>query len=168
MINFETRLIILISPLVSLFSSISKIIIKQLITVYANNNNKVPKEKARSREKEVEVYIDGNKIGEIDIDETIEFKVTADKHTVFLKRKRRGVDPLIEIDMSNNRDQFIRVLNPRSAEKITFGGIFPIIIISAFMRNILKHRFNFRRFFVSVHSYLNNFRFNCSRYRCKI
>ena len=94
--------------------------------------------KRHDQERVVVVYIDGSKVGEIDVGETIEFEVAAAKHTLLLKSKRRGVAPSIEIDMSDNRDQFIKVLNPRTAEKITFGGIIPIIIISALMREILN------------------------------
>ena len=84
----------------------------------------------------IDVYIDDIKVGELDIEECVDFEVTASEHTIVLKSKMRGPNPSIIVDLSDNRDKTITVSSSKRISVIAFGGLFLIITIPTLIKNV--------------------------------
>ncbi len=89
-----------------------------------------------NRLKIIDVYLDDIKVGELDIEEKIDFEVTACKHTLMLKSKMRGPNPSIELDLSDNKDKTITVSISKRIRMIGFAGLFLIIALPSIIKNI--------------------------------
>ena len=87
-----------------------------------------------NRLKIIDVYLDDIKVGELDIEEKIDFEVTACKHTLMLKSKMRGPNPSIELDLSDNKDKTIRMSISKKNRMIGFAGIFLILAIPSLIK----------------------------------
>ena len=63
-----------------------------------------------NQQKNTQIYIDGERVGQVGIDQTAHFDVTPGKHTVVLKQKwlSGGSKPL-ELDLSNKEEITIKM-----------------------------------------------------------
>ena len=65
-----------------------------------------------NQQRNTQVYIDGERVGQVGIDQTAEFDVTPGKHTVELKQKwlSGGSKPL-EVDLSEKEETTIKIIS---------------------------------------------------------
>lgn len=75
----------------------------------------------------INIYIDGEKVGNIKAGETKHYEVTAEKHKVFVKNNWGGSQP-VEVDVSNNETKALRLSSFKYLVLLA-----PIIICAVFI-----------------------------------
>ena len=62
-----------------------------------------------NQRKNINVYIDDEKVGSVGIDSTVHFEVSPGKHKVVLKNRLSNGSQPLEVDLSDNEDKTIRM-----------------------------------------------------------
>ena len=102
-----------------------------------------------NQQKNTQIYIDGERVGSVGIDQTAQFDVTPGKHTVVLKQKwLSGGSKSLKVDLSDKEETTIRVRSFKY-NWLVFLILFPLItsayqtlfnfdgFIAKFMGNLL-------------------------------
>ena len=87
-----------------------------------------------NQEKKTKIYIDGEKIGYVGIDQTAQFEVSPGKHKVVLKQGWAGGSKPLVVDLSDNEDKTIKL------SSFSYGFLiapFLYIIVSSFYHTVL-------------------------------
>lgn len=88
-----------------------------------------------NQQKKTQIYIDGEKIGHVGIDQTAQFEVSAGKHKVVLKQRWAGGSKPLVVDLSDNEDKTIKM------SSFSYGFLvapFLYIIVSSFYHTVLS------------------------------
>ena len=88
-----------------------------------------------NQRKNINVYIDDEKVGTVGIEKTVHFEVSPDKHKVVLKNKLSNGSQPLEVDLSDNEDKTITMSTFRYVWLI---GIFLGISINYFYKFLVK------------------------------
>lgn len=62
-----------------------------------------------NQERETNIYIDGEKIGHVGIDQTAQFEVLPEKHNIVFKQRWSGGSKPLAVDLSDNKDITIKI-----------------------------------------------------------
>ena len=95
-----------------------------------------------NQKKKIDVYIDNKKVGYVGIDETAQFEVATGQHTLMLKNQWPARNTIIEVDVSDNQNETIKISSSKWTPWIVFGSIFFLFAITT----SIKHFFNIESF----------------------
>jgi len=62
-----------------------------------------------NQERKTNIYIDGEKVGCVGIDQTVQFEVSPVRHKIVLRQKWSGGSKPLELDLSDNKDTTIKM-----------------------------------------------------------
>ena len=62
-----------------------------------------------NQESKTNIYIDGEKIGHVGIDQTAQFEVLPEKHNIVFKQRWSGGSKPLAVDLSDNKDITIKI-----------------------------------------------------------
>ena len=83
-----------------------------------------------NKQRNTHVYIDGERVGQVGIDQTAQFDVTPGKHTVVLKQKwlSGGSSKPLKVDLSNKEEITIKMTSYKYNYWLVLLILFPLII----------------------------------------
>lgn len=62
-----------------------------------------------NQQRNTHIYIDGEKVGCVGIDQTVQFEVSPERHKIVLKQRWSGGSKALEVDLSDNKDITIKM-----------------------------------------------------------
>ena len=82
-----------------------------------------------NKQKNTHIYIDGERVGQVGIDQTAQFDVTPGKHTVVLKQKwlSGGSSKPLKVDLSNKEEITIKMTSYKYNYWLVLLILFPLI-----------------------------------------
>jgi uncharacterized sodium:solute symporter family permease YidK len=95
---------------------------------------------------DINIYIDDEKVGEINSGKTIDFEVLPTTHKVSVKKKILGFNKPLLVDMSNDENKTIRVTSMK------YGRVMaPVLLLAMFAVYLLTANFlDIQKYFVGV------------------